>query len=231
MRKIRCVAVLLAVLAVASALCVPQSETELAVGAQSVASAAAALTDAHVGNLLFMMGILASTADVQVGIWGGMQELLRRFELLPMSFNVWYLLPDGNYYQVETGLAGGNLSDRDYFPRVMAGEATLGDLVVSKSTDRKSMVMTVPIERSGEIIGALGATIYLDDLSDLILSSLELPEDLVLYAHTPTGQITLHADSTLLFEIASRAGVDSSSAVTAMSPLLGWIFVLGPATD
>ena len=160
-----------------------------------------------------------------------MQELLAEFELLPISFNIWYLLPDGNYYKVASGLTGKNLSDRAYFPIVMAGEATIGDLVVSKSTGRKSMVMTVPIERSGEIVGALGATVYLDDLADLVLATVDLPEGVVLFAHTPTGEITMHPDSDLLLESANGLDYDGPSAARANSSLLDWTFVLGFATN
>jgi len=231
MRKSLGVLGMVLVLSVVSLAVLPQAGTSLEVDGQALVSSIAALTDAHVGNLLFMMGVLAETADVQVGVWGGMQELLGQFELLPISFNIWYLLPDGNYYKVASGLTGKNLSDRAYFPIVMAGEATIGDLVVSKSTGRKSMVMTVPVERSGEIQGALGATVYLDDLASLILETVDLPEGVVLFAHTPTGEITMHSDSDLLLESANGLDFDAPSAVRASSSLLDWTFVLGFATD
>ena len=231
MRRVSIVLGVVWVLCAASFAGVADSESFLEAGSQVAVSASVALTEAHLGNLLLMMGILASTADLQVGMWGGMQGLLGRFELLPVSFDVWFLLPDGSYYKVTTGLTGSNLADRAYFPKVMAGETTVGDLVVSKSTGRKSMVMTVPIERSGAIIGALGATVYLDDLSNLILDALELPDDVVLFAHTPEGEITLHSDPNLLLESADAAGVDNATAVSAASPLLSWIFVLGAAAN
>jgi len=231
MRKSWSVLAFVLVLCAGSWLGVAQSGAGVEVDGAALVSAGAALTDAHVGNLFFMLGVLASTADVQVGVWSGMQELLAQFELLPISFNVWYLLPDGGYYKVATGLTGSNLSDRDYFPRVMAGEATIGDLVISKSTGRKSMVMTVPIERGGEVVGALGATVYLDDLSDLILGALDLPQDVVLFAHTPTGEITLCADADLLLANAGRIGFDSATDVTARSSFLNWTFVLAAASD
>jgi hypothetical protein len=213
-------------LVVASFAVVTDAEAPPTVGADVGVSAAVALTEAHVGGLVYMMEILASTADLQVGIWDGMRDLLSRFELLPVSFNAWYLLPDGSYYKVESGLAGSNLSDRAYFPKVMAGETTFGDLVVSKSTGRKSMVMTVPIERSGTIIGALGVTVYLDDLSRLIADALALPGGVVVYAYNEDGQIAVHSDTSLLLEDVAEAGVDPASSVSAASTLLGWTFVV-----
>jgi len=204
-------------------------ETSVCVPCSVAAASAASLVDAHVGGLLQTMELLASTADLQVGVWTGMRDLLARFEQLPISFNAWFLLTDGSYYKVESGLTGKNLSDRAYFPKVMAGETTLGDLVVSKSTGRKSMVMTVPIVRSGAVVGALGATVYLDDLSALIANALELPSGLGFYARTADGRIALHAAPDLLLEDASTAGV--SAAAEALSEILGWVVVVGSTTD
>jgi hypothetical protein len=226
MRRMWMVFGLVVALASVSLAGIADAEAPLNVRADIAVSAAVALTEAHLGGLIYMMGILASTADVQVGIWGGMRDLLRRFEMLPVSFNAWYLLPDGSYYRVEGGLTGNNLSDRAYFPKVMNGETTLGDLVVSKSTGRKSMVMTVPVERSGSIIGALGATVYLDDFSRLIDDALALPDGIVVYASNEAGLITLHSDTSLLLEDVSEAGVDPATSVSAVSTLLGWTFVV-----
>lgn len=216
-------------LAIAAPMAVSQADYEI--DASVAARAAAELADAHLGGLLDMMGILASTADLQVGVWGGMKDLLGRFEQLPVSFNAWYLLPDGSYYKVATDLASANLSDRAYFPKVMAGETTYGDLVVSKSTGRKSMVMTAPIVRSGEVIGALGATVYLDDFSTLILDALDLPAGLTLFAYTADGLIAFHPNAEVLLEDVESAGVDLDATVSATAEFLGWVFAVGPAAE
>jgi len=204
-------------------------ETSVCIPYSVAAASAANLVDAHVGGLLYTMELLASTADLQVGVWTGMRNLLGRFEQLPISFNAWFLLPDGSYYKVESGLTGKNLSDRAYFPKVMAGETTLGDLVVSKSTGRKSMVLTVPIVRSGAVVGALGATVYLDDLSQLIADALDLPAEVGFYARTADERIALHTDPDLLLEGASTAGV--SAVAEAFSETLGWAVVVGSTGD
>jgi len=227
MRKVSlasCVALVMAALVLVPGTAVGSS---FSVDGAVAVSAAVGLAEAHLGGLLQMMEVLASTADLQVGVWGGMRDLLAQFEELPISFNAWFLLPDGGYYKVATGLTGGNLSDRAYFPRVMAGETTIGDLVVSKSTGRKSMIMTVPIERNGAVIGALGVTVYLDDLSRQLVDTLALPEGVVFYAETADGLIALHSDPAVLLEDVSAAGVDGILTVRATSSLLGWTFVVG----
>ena len=220
-------AVALSAMPVAS---VAGEDGSLCVDGAVVAASAAGLVDAHVGGLLKMMEVLASTADLQVGLWGGMRDLLGRFEELAISFDAWFLLPDGSYYKVDGGLTGSNLSDRGYFPKVMAGEITLGDLVVSRSTGRKSMVMTVPIVREETIVGALGATVFLDDLGRLIADALALPEGIAFFAYAPDGSITLHANPERLLQDAAEAGFDRTGAAEAVSDLLGWKFVV-EATD
>jgi hypothetical protein len=192
-------------------------------------SAAAALVEAHVSWLLDSMHVVTAANELKSGDWETMKSLLGQFEESTVSYNAWFLKPDGSYYKVATGLASANLSDRAYFAKVMAGETTLGDLVVSRSTGRKSMVLTAPIEIGGVVIGALGVTLYLDDFVALIVDSLDLPADLVLYAYDASGQMALHSDVELLLEDVSSAGVDSESAVSTVSELLGWTFVLGPS--
>jgi len=231
MRRVSIVLGVVLALTVATFVSLAEEDGQFVVPGEVAAAAAARLADAHIGDLFAAMKVLASTADLQVGVWGGMRDLLAQFEQQPVSFNAWFLLPDGSYYKVEEGLTDQNLSDRAYFPKVMAGEATLGDLVVSKSTGRKSMAMTVPIERSGAVIGALGVTVYLDDLSRLIAEELALPEGFVLFAYAEDGEMALHSNPNLLLEEVAESGVDLAAAATATSSLLGWTFVVGIAGD
>ena len=192
-------------------------------------SAAVALVEAHIGWLVNSMHVMTAANELKSGDWETMKSLLAQFEESSVSYNAWFLMPDGSYYKVATGQASANLSDRGYFPKVMSGESTLGDLVVSRSTGRKSMVLTAPIEIGNVVIGALGVTLYLDDFVNLIVASLGLPESLVLYATDDSGRMALHTDIELLLEDVSMASVNAESRVSKVSELLGWAFVLGIA--
>jgi len=192
-------------------------------------SAAVALVEAHIGWLVDSMHVLTAANELKSGDWETMKPLLAQFEESDVSFNAWFLMPDGSYYKVATGQASANLSDRAYFPKVMAGEMTLGDLVVSRSTGRQSMVLTAPIEIGDVVIGALGVTLYLDDFVELIATSLGLSGNLVLYAFDDSGRMALHTDTELLLEDVSAAGVSAEHSVSKVSELLGWTFVLGIA--
>jgi len=178
---------------------------------------AVALTDNHIQSLVNTMQVLAMTDEVKAGSWEGMQSLLSRFSQDQIPALEWFALPDGSYYAVGVGKASGNLSDRPYFPKVMSGATTIGDLLVSKATGRTSMMATIPVKNGGEVIGALGASVYLDDFSKILVQELQLPEDMVFYAVDDQGYIALHSDTQWLMQKASDMGSSTfSQAVDEM---------------
>jgi methyl-accepting chemotaxis protein len=196
-----------------------KTDTEMGV------SAAVALTEARVEGLVTSMQVMALTDEVQSANWDTMSLLLAEFEDGSIPLVAWFALPDGLYYTVDAGLASGNLSDREYFPKVMDGETVIGDLIVSKSTGRESAVATVPVKDGNEVIGALGVSIYLDELSQSIVTDLGLSDDMVFYAVNADGVIALHTDSDMIMGNVSQPDLGDSESAT--SSLLGWTFYLG----
>ena len=201
-------------------------ESAVQIDAEVGVSAAVALTEARVEGLVGTMEVMALTDEVQSADWDSMVDMLTKFELSNIPLLAWFVLPDGSYYTVDAGLASGNLSDRPYFPRVMAGEVVVGDLLVSKATGVKSMMATVPVKDNGEVVGALGVSVFLEQLSQLTAADLQLSDDMVLYAVNGDGVIALHSDTDLVMENASALDVPEQ-AVSQTSTLLGWTFTLG----
>jgi hypothetical protein len=217
-------------------------------------AAGIALMESHIQSLVNTMQVLALTDEVKAGSWDGMQGLLSRFSQGQVPAAVWFALPDGSYYTVEVGKASGNLSDRSYFPKVMSGATVVGDLVVSKSTGKKSEIATVPIKNDGQVVGALGVSVYLDDLSEIVVEELQLPDNMVFYAVDEQGYIALDSDTQRIMQKASDLGsstfsqaVDemlskkegnatyqfggiSETVVYQTSPLTNWCFALGVRT-
>ena len=91
------------------------------------------------------------------------------------------------------------------------------------------MVTAVPVALGGQVVGALGVSLFLDSFSLVIAEDLALPDGVVFYAVTPEGQIALHSDTALLQADVSEAGVIVEDTATAVSRLLGWTFGVGPA--
>jgi hypothetical protein len=187
-------------------------------------SALVALADSHIASYVNSMEALAMTQEVQSGDWDEMVSLLAMVEQAQVQGTMWFVLPDGSYFTVEMGKTNLNLSDRAYFPRLMAGNNVLGDLVISKSTGKKSLIAAVPVKREGEVIGGLGTSIFLDGLSTTLAEELQLPDDMVFYATTTDNKEALHSDTELI--LAENPDLPKH-VVSETSPLTGWRFALG----
>jgi hypothetical protein len=85
--------------------------------------------------------ILAVTEEARSGDWNALKGPLTEFGRSGINAAaVWYARTDGSYYTVEKGLTDQNISDRPYFPRLMGGGNVIGDLIISKSTGKRSAV-------------------------------------------------------------------------------------------
>jgi hypothetical protein len=212
-----------------------------------------ALTESQLTARVGTLEALALTDEAKSTHWKQIGPLLEGLSWIQDSSAVaWFLLPDGSYYVTGKGLASGNLKERPYFPELMAGRTSVGTLVVSKSTGRDVVVVTVPIKNAkGTVIGALGASIYLDIMSEWLAKALMLPPDLVFYALDPQGIAALHVKTEHVFQDPANLGSPTlTQAVKTMlaqdhgtvtydfegttrqvmfqaSPLTGWKFALG----
>lgn len=187
-------------------------------------SALVALADSHIENCVNSMEILAMTQEVQSGNWEEMVSLLTQVDQTQVPGTRWFVLPDGSYSTVELGKTDKNLSERAYFPKLMAGNIVLGDLVVSKSTGKKSLIAAVPVIREGKIIGGLGTSIFLDDLSNILSEELKLSDDMIFYAISVDNEVALHTNVERILQ--EKPDVPKN-AVFETSPLTGWHFAMG----
>jgi hypothetical protein len=184
----------------------------------------AALADAQIKNCLTMLEVLAATQEVQTGDWEKMLPLLTKADEVMIPDATWFSLPDGSYYVVGMGKTDKNIADRAYFSVVMSGENSYNELVVSRSTGEKVLVVAVPVIREGKVIGALGTSVFLEDLSGILSDALKLTDDMVFYAVTPENQIALHTDTEMILGDKTES-LEHSASVTA--PFTGWRITLG----
>jgi len=187
-------------------------------------SALVALADSHIEGCVSSMEVLAMTQEVQSGNWEDMVRLLAKVDETQAPGTRWFVLPDGSYSTVELGKTDKSISDRAYFPGLMAGGNVLGDVVVSRSTGRKSLIAAVPVVREGKVIGGLGTSIFLSDLSSLLTGELGLPGDMVFYAVTAEDEVVLHSNAELILQ---EDPALAKNVVFATSALTGWRFALG----
>ena len=128
-----------------------------------------ALSDGHLLAIADHFQILANTDEARSADWERIRGPLGSVEDLNVRGLLWFALPDGSYWSVQGGSAAGNLSDRSYWARLMSGQIVLGDLVASRATGKSSAIVAVPVRGAGgDIVGALGSSVYLDSLSRTI---------------------------------------------------------------
>lgn len=160
--------------------------------AQSLLSAFVSYTDLRMNGVRENLEILASTTEARSGKWQEMEVLLSGYQKSDGGLIVWFVRPDGSYYTPGKGLMNVKLNDRDYFPGLMSGEKIMGALVVSKATGQRSAVIAVPVKKGARVIGAIGASLFLDRLSEQVDSALTLPAGAGFFALAPNGLTTLH---------------------------------------
>jgi hypothetical protein len=177
--------------------------------AGTILSSFISLAEQHIRTVEHELAVLSMTEEVKSAEWEKMRSILRTFQDSGLPGIVWFALPDGNYYTLEKGLVGKTLSGRKYFPGLMSGRPMAGDLVFSRSTGKKSVIVAIPVKRDGGVVGGLGASIFLDDVSQGINDALALPKNLFYYALAPDGTTTLHRNTQLNFADPTAQGIES----------------------
>ncbi|OIO70833.1 MAG: hypothetical protein AUJ58_01880 [Zetaproteobacteria bacterium CG1_02_55_237] len=160
--------------------------------AQSLLSAFTSYTDLRLLSVQQSLQILASTPEARSLKWKKMEPLLRGYEKSGSGLIVWFVRPDGTYATVDKGEMGVKLSDRSYFQPLMSGTTIDGELVVSKSSGKRSVVIAVPMMEGGKVVGAIGASVFLEVLADQVNAALALPANISFFALAPNGLTALH---------------------------------------
>jgi hypothetical protein len=165
------------------------------------------LADGHLQKMADSMRLLATAQPARSADWHGVKgpfaELARRNAA---ALN-WFALPDGSYWSLQDGKEPGNLAGRDYFPKVLAGETVLGQLVYSTATGKPVAIVAVPVlGAEGAVVAVLGASIYLDELSRVIGQQMSIDEGLIFYSFDHTGTVALVWDKDLIFFAPRKSG-------------------------
>lgn len=177
-----------------------REERPITVDGSVALGALVALGDSHLEAIAEHLHMLAQTADARSGNWERIRGPLGAAKELNGRALLWFALPDGSYWSVQEGRAEGNLSERPYWARVMAGETVLGDLVVSRATKKSSAIVAVPVrDAKGRLVGVLGSSSYLSELSERIHRELNLQPHHIFYSLDATPVVGLHVDPETIF--------------------------------
>jgi hypothetical protein len=177
----------------------------------------ASLGDAHLFKLADSLETLAATAEARTGRWAKLRGPLAAVGEDNVEALLWFATPDGAYWSVARGREHGNLSSREYFPRVLRGERVVGALVVSKSTGRSSGIVAVPVlGPNRKVRGVLGASVYLDRLGERLRQEMDLPAEFIFYSFDATPIVALDWDPSLVLADPARLGPDVLRAFREM---------------
>jgi hypothetical protein len=183
------------------------------VGPEAALNAAAHYLDSILVNALGSLELVAATPEARAGDWNGIKPYLKQLESRLPAVN-FFVLPDGNYYSAALDRTNLNLSDRPYFQPLFAGNKIKGFPIYSRSSGRKSALVAVPIVADQKVTGALGSSIFLDELNERMSRAIVLPSGYTWYVLNAEGNTMLHRDSDHIFLNAlTQAGPSLAAAV------------------
>jgi hypothetical protein len=191
------------------------------VGPETTLNAATHYLDNILVNALTSLELVASTPEARAGEWNGIKPYLKQLESRLPAVN-FFVLPNGNYYSVALDYTNLNLSDRPYFKPLFAGNEVKGFPIYSRSSGKKSALVAVPIVVDHKVTGALGSSIFLDELNKRMNRALALPRGYTWFVLNSEGKTMLDRDGDFIFMNALTQGGPSlgeaaSKALTSES--------------
>jgi hypothetical protein len=174
--------------------------TTISVDGNVALSSLISLADNHIADMANTLETLAKTPAAASGDWSQIEPSLKEAAAVNVPAVVFYAAADGTYWTVSGGKQTATLSDRAYFKRALAGQRTIGELLASRSTGKAVAIVAIPIVgANGAITGAFGGSIYVDQLSTLLVNEMHVGAGMVFWALDQHGVIALHSDTSNVF--------------------------------
>lgn len=103
--------------------------------------------DTWIDSRMSEVQTLASSRAVRSMDWQFVEPYLQLEQDRLRDYYMFILVnPNGSYYTTRAGFAKGkNLTDREYFQRAMLGESQASDMIISKTTGKRQINISVPI--------------------------------------------------------------------------------------
>jgi hypothetical protein len=207
---------LLAVLVLAGCRVVaPSAETRRGPDERAALGALIEIADGRLQAAAGGLAVAARSEEARAASWERVKPLLEVVQTYFGPSTAWFAAPDGRFSTVEKGPAG-SIADRPYFPKVMAGETSIGRLVVSRSTGEQVAIVAVPVKDGARVVGAVGASVRLDWLNATVKHSLELPDGCAFFALDADGVTALHTDGHRIFSEPLNLGGSVAAKIREM---------------
>jgi hypothetical protein len=174
------------------------SELRRSAGPEATLTVGAHFLSSVFTHTLSSLELIASTPEAKGGDWPGIKPYLERLsDDLPGVY--FFVMPDGNYYSVSRDFTNLNLANRPYFNSLFEGHHVMGFPIYSRSSGKKSALVAAPIVVDGKVTGALGASVFLDDLNARLNRDFTLPENYAWFVLDSDGVVMLDRESDFIF--------------------------------
>ncbi|AGA70677.1 methyl-accepting chemotaxis protein [Desulfitobacterium dichloroeliminans LMG P-21439] len=162
----------------------------------SLASEAAKLTESRLETQKIALEMIALRNDIVSMDWQVQQPILQRQVDRTSFLDIGVVQLDGsvNYSDGSTS----NLGDREYVKKALNGESNVSDVIISKVTNSLVLMYAAPIEKDGQVVGALVGRRDGDALS-LITDDTGYGENGYGYMINSQGTIVAHPDRDKVF--------------------------------
>ena len=139
--------------------------------------------------------IYANTEVMQKGTWEEKKNYLKTELTKRVKDYYFFFIADknGNYSTTFENNAG-NIRDRKYFPKIMAGNTVISEPVISRSTSQPIIVLGTPMGHN-ENKSILAAVIRLDELAKQINKYRNQNKEIYSFLINDNGKIITHPDT------------------------------------
>lgn len=162
--------------------------------------------DGHLLKIADELKLLSTRKEVIAGDWAKIKPLLSKLPTGNVQALTWFSDPSGAYRTVEHDRVTMDLRSRPYFQHLLQGRTVIGELVISKSTGRNVAVVAVPVFNQKRVVGALGCSVYLDDLSKRIKEEMALPPNMIFYSFDATPLFAIDWDQAYILKQPKELG-------------------------
>jgi diguanylate cyclase (GGDEF)-like protein len=144
---------------------------------------------------------LANSDLLETMDWDQIEPYLQRqIEEAPPYYLIFFVAsPDGSYNTTLERNAG-NISDREYFPKAMAGETVITGPLLSRSTNQRVIIVATPIwsEDHTTVQGLLGLSMDLEELLRVSRDLMVSQQHDSLYLVDENGYFIIHPDPDMI---------------------------------
>lgn len=93
--------------------------------------------------------------------------------------------------------AGSSIKDREYFKQLMAGQKVTSEVLISKTNNKRIIIIPKPIKKNGQIVGMLVSSVDFDYLARQVINT-KIGETGYAYLLNSSGQFITHPNKDMI---------------------------------